>query len=258
MSQRTKMVVANWKMHLSYQEAESLLRDISKFLLGQDSWETQVVVCPAYVYLELAQRKLTRSQQVWLGAQDVSQKDFGPFTGMVSVGMLENLVDFVIVGHSERRKWQLENDDLIAQKLEKVCLAGLTGILCVGEDEEQRSKGLSKEIVSRQLEKALPDSSALKKSGGAVVVAYEPVWAIGSGQAAKLEVVEEMASYIRDILGGWSKQLEPQTRLLYGGSTNSDNVDSFVTSPSIDGVLVGGASLDCQKFCSMIEIVERL
>jgi triosephosphate isomerase len=208
------------------------------------------VVCPPFVYLQEAAR-LLRDSALSLGAQDVSADTHGAFTGEVSAAMLKDVgCEYVIVGHSERRLLYRESDQLIARKFGAALAKGLIPILCVGEQLADREAGRMREVVSRQLDVVLELSGA-----GALehaVVAYEPVWAIGTGRNASPEQAEEAHAFIRARVGARDARIAAATRILYGGSVKAGNAAELFAMPDVDGGLIGGASLKADEFLTIL------
>ncbi|MEP4486780.1 MAG: triose-phosphate isomerase [Halioglobus sp.] len=242
---RRPLVAGNWKMHGSQASARQLLTD----LVGQPiAGEADVAVCPAYVHLAQAVN-LTADASISVGAQDCSHMDSGAFTGEVSPPMLKDLgCEWVIIGHSERRQYHLESDELIAAKVKAAVAASLKPIVCVGETQQEREDGEAQTVVARQLTGALgvqPDLTGL-------VVAYEPVWAIGTGLTATPAEAQEMHSFIRGQLAAIAGAEPADTRILYGGSVKSSNAAQLFAQEDIDGALVGGAALDAGEFACII------
>ncbi|MEP0200596.1 MAG: triose-phosphate isomerase [Halioglobus sp.] len=242
---RRPLIAGNWKMHGSQASARQLLTD----LVGQPiAGEADVAVCPAYVHLTQA-LELTASASISVGAQDCSHMDSGAFTGEVSPPMLKDLgCEWVIIGHSERRQYHLESDELIAAKVKAAVAASLKPIVCVGETQQEREDGEAQTVVARQLMGALgvqPDLTGL-------VVAYEPVWAIGTGLTATPAEAQEMHAFIRRQLAAIAGAEPEDTRILYGGSVKSSNAAQLFAQEDIDGALVGGAALDAGEFACII------
>lgn len=240
---RKKIVVANWKMNGSLVDNKKWYNlFISKQIPNID-----IAVCPSFVYLAQAQQLLMSTKIGW-GVQDVSEQIHGAYTGQVSVDMLKDFgVHYAIIGHSERRSICLESDELVALKAERVLLSGLTPIVCVGETLEQRKNNQTKEVVARQLNTVLElcKNHDLTK----LVVAYEPVWAIGTGLVATPEQAEEVHKFLRkQIAECVTGNLANNTRIMYGGSVKPDNAAELFSQPNIDGGLIGGASLDAASF----------
>ncbi len=245
---RRPLVVGNWKMNGSKQSVADLING----LLGawQGVHQAEVAVCAPFVHLGQVARQLAESN-ITFGAQDVSQYENGAFTGDISAAMLSDMFcHFVIVGHSERRQFHKESDELVAKKFVAAQEAKLTPILCVGESLEQRDAGKTLSVIEQQL-KAVLDVIEPKALNHAVV-AYEPIWAIGTGRTATPEQAEEVHAFIRDQLGSEGEN----TRLLYGGSVKAANANELFQQKNIDGGLVGGASLKAEEFINICRAAE--
>ncbi|MAT94968.1 MAG: triose-phosphate isomerase [Halioglobus sp.] len=241
---RRSLVVANWKMHGSRASVESLLGE----LLAAAPTAADVAVCPSFVHLSQAVAACAGSA-IGVGAQDCSHAASGAYTGEVAAAMLADLgCERVIVGHSERRQYHGESDALVAAKLNAAVAAGLAPILCVGETREQREAGEAQAVVAAQLRGALEGAASLD----GLVVAYEPVWAIGTGLTATPGQAQEMHAWLREVLAEIPGVDAGQMPLLYGGSVKPDNAASLFEAPDIDGALVGGASLVAGEFLSIV------
>lgn len=242
---RKPLVIANWKMHGRSAFNRAL---VEEFLEQLGGCRAESVLCPPFPYLGQLQ-DLLRSTAVMLGAQDCSHIDQGAYTGEVSAEMLGDCgCEWVIVGHSERRQYHQESDALVAAKLAAAQRAGLTPVLCVGETQEQRESGDAENVVQAQLVGALNDLPDLK----GLAIAYEPVWAIGTGLSASPQQAQEMHAFIRDVLRGIDAENTEGLRLLYGGSVKAGNAVELFAQADIDGALVGGASLDAQAFAAIV------
>ena len=242
---RQILVVGNWKMHGSPASVDELLGELVR---ERRSPDTEVVVCPAYVHLAQAQA-LCAPTSISVGAQDCSHLQSGAYTGEVATGMLFELgCRWVILGHSERRQYHGESDELIAAKLSAAVEAGLQPIVCVGETREQREAGSAEAVVSAQLQGALNGQVNLDS----LVVAYEPVWAIGTGLTATPEEAQDMHALIRARLQDLVGVDAEVTRVLYGGSVKANNAAQLFAQPDIDGALVGGAALVAESFLAII------
>ena len=240
---RQALVVGNWKMHGSSASIEKLLGSLVD---TQNGGASEVAVCPTYVHLAQAMA-LCAGGPIAVGAQDCSHMPSGAYTGEVSAGMLAELgCRWVILGHSERRQYHAESDDLVAAKLTAAIAAGLQPIVCVGETREQREAGEAEAVVGAQLQGALAGLNTL-------VVAYEPVWAIGTGLTATPEQAQDMHAFIRSGLDDIAGVDAAATRLLYGGSVKSANAAELFAQRDIDGALVGGAALVAEDFQAIID-----
>jgi len=243
------LIAANWKMHKTAAETASfcrLLRNNEALFEG-----VEVLICPPFTALAAASDALEGSR-IKLGAQNMHWEKQGAFTGEISASMLqENTVEYVIIGHSERRHKMGENDEQVRSKVKTALENGLKPILCIGETDEEREKGKTEEVIENQLSTAL---EGLGEQKGVLVVAYEPVWAIGSGKAASVEDADRAARLIRDIARSIiGADAASNLRIQYGGSVKADNIGSFVGLSSIQGALVGGASLEVDSFSALLQ-----
>jgi triosephosphate isomerase len=243
---RVPMIAGNWKMNTTVDEAKRLATEMRPALDSIDSVEK--VVCPPFVSLT-AVASIIKGSTVGLGAQNMYFEEKGAFTGEVSPLMLAGLCQYVIIGHSERRQYFGEDGPLTNKKMKAALKAGLKPILCVGEQLRDNVAGKTAEVVTGQLEAALVD---IKDVDGPVV-AYEPVWAIGTGRAATGAQSNETIGLIRGTLARmYGRTVADGVRVLYGGSVTADNIVEFISQPEIDGGLVGGASLKADQFVSIV------
>jgi triosephosphate isomerase (TIM) len=247
MPDRRPLVAANWKMHKTVAETEDFLE---RFLHGMAGLEgVDVVVCPPFTALHSAVER-TRSSPVRIAAQNMHFEAEGAFTGEISAGMLTSLgVEDVVLGHSERRQLFHEDDEALARKVPAALEAGLEPILCVGETEEQRDAGETEDVLRTQVEADLADVDEGELSR--VVIAYEPVWAIGTGRTATTEQAQEAIAFIRSLVAARDEPAAQAIRILYGGSVKPGNAGELMAQPDIDGALVGGASLDPEDFLAI-------
>ena len=245
MAIRTPVIAGNWKMNTDFVSGLELTREI----LAQSDGITGVekIVCPPFVALA-GISELLGGSSVHVGAQNVSANENGAYTGEISTSMLEGLVSHVIVGHSERRALYDETSADVAAKAAAVVSAGLIPILCAGEAIEIRQAGNAISFVADQLESSLAGYTAWES----LIVAYEPVWAIGTGEAATSEQAQEMTAVCREVIRKLAPNAADSVRVLYGGSVNSGNIDELLEQPDIDGALVGGASLKADEFSRLI------
>jgi len=245
---RQKLVVGNWKMNGTSQQIDSLVSGIKPGVADLEH-RVEIGLCPTYIHLPLLE-KLLSGTAILLGAQNASQYAEGAYTGEVSCRMLQEFgVKAVILGHSERRQLYSETDEAVAAKFEAVAGSGMLPILCVGETLEQREQGATEEVVLQQL-------SAIWNKVGAegftnAVVAYEPVWAIGTGKTASPDQAQAVHKLLRDYLAQQDEQTAVNTRIIYGGSVKSSNAKELFDQADIDGGLVGGASLDAKEFIAI-------
>lgn len=247
---RKHVVAGNWKMFKTREEAQATVREVVG-LVGNIQ-NVDIVVCPPFTALGAVEEILTGSV-VQLGAQNVHWQDEGAFTGEVSVSMLADYgCSHVIIGHSERRHYFQESDEVIQDKLEKVFSTELTPILCIGESLEAREADRVQEVIPSQLERALRELTDPQTSR--IIIAYEPVWAIGTGRTATPELAEKVHFLIRSWLSDHSSVgVADQVRILYGGSVTPENAGQLIEQENIDGFLVGGASLDAQSFAKIVQ-----
>lgn len=231
------LIVANWKMNpSSLEEAKNIFEGIKN---GAEGLNSEVIVCPPNLYLPLF-KGLT------LGAQNIYFEDKGAFTGEISAGMLRDLgVEYVIIGHSERRKYFGETDEIVNKKIKKALDTGLKVIFCIGETAEERDAGKKNEVLQRQIQQGLKDVVDIDN----VNVAYEPVWAIGTGKNCGVDETKQTIDFIREFV-------RSDTRILYGGSVKSENSGEYIKSAGANGLLVGGASLNAEEFVKIIKSAE--
>jgi len=246
MSERRKLVAGNWKMNGGLAANQALVQAL-RGGVGQPVCD--VAVCPPPVYLAQLQQLLAGQAAIALGAQDVSEHEGGAFTGDVSAAMLKDFgVRYAIVGHSERRQYQGETDLQVATKVKRALAAGITPIVCVGETLSEREQGLTEFIVRRQL------SAVIQLNGhciSEIVVAYEPVWAIGTGKTATPTEAQAVHAVLRTQLRAATEQAD-RVRILYGGSMNAANAAEQLAQPDIDGGLIGGAALKAPDFLTIV------
>jgi triosephosphate isomerase len=247
MPERTPYIAANWKMHKTVAEAASF---VDALLPRIAATQHDVVICPPFTALTaVVERRYGTAVKV--AAQNMHEEDAGAFTGEVSAPMLVELdVEAVVLGHSERRQHFDETDEALARKVPAALAAGLEPILCVGESEEARDADQTKGVLERQLQ---TDLAGVESAGLAeVVVAYEPIWAIGTGRTATPEQAQGACAFIRDVLRERGAAAD-EVRILYGGSVKPANAAELLSQPDIDGALVGGASLDPEEFAAIVE-----
>ncbi len=248
---RKKVVAGNWKMNKNLSEAIQLVSDLRN---GLDSFEPNcdVIVCPPFTNLESV-NTIIKDSKIHLGAQNFYFKDSGAFTGEISADMLLSVgVEYVIVGHSERRAIFKEDDSVINLKLKQAFTKGLKPILCVGETLEQREGGITKEVIKNQITAALKEIPAENIAN--MILAYEPIWAIGTGKTATPEQAEEVHKFIRDLISElYNSNVAENLTIQYGGSVKPANAESLLSQPDIDGALVGGACLQADSFIEIIK-----
>jgi triosephosphate isomerase len=241
------LVAGNWKMHGTREMARDLIRTIRAGLGGLDGLD--VAVCPAFVHIPDAAAELAGSD-LQLGAQSVADQDQGAYTGEVSAAMLREFgCTLALVGHSERRQLYGETDALVARRYAAALRNGLTPVLCVGETLEQREAGETEAVVRRQLEAVFAELGA--EAFRLAVIAYEPVWAIGTGRTATPEQAQDVHAFIREIVARHDVGAASELRILYGGSVKPANASALFAQPDIDGGLIGGASLQADDFLAI-------
>jgi len=243
---RTPMIAGNWKMNTTVSEAVEL---VSKMRPGLDKIaNVEKVICPPFVSLA-AVNELIRGSSIKLGAQNLYFEEKGAYTGEISPLMLAELCEFVIIGHSERRQYFGESGDIVNRKVMAALKANLKPILCVGEKLKENEAGRTEEVISEQLRSSLAGIDSLDT----VTVAYEPIWAIGTGRAATGRQANDTIGFLRrSIAGLGTEETAGRMRILYGGSVTADNATEFIKQPEIDGALVGGASLKADQFLSIV------
>ena len=247
MAMRLKLVAGNWKMHGGTVQNRDLLAAI---LAGTEGLErVDVAVCVPFPYLSQVQAMLRGTHVAW-GAQNVSQHDKGAYTGEVSPAMLTDFgCRYVIVGHSERRALYGEDSHTVALKFEAAQAAGLTPVLCIGETLDERETGITEQVVAEQLD-AVTDLMGISAIAGSIL-AYEPVWAIGTGKTASPQQAEDVHAFIRNRIAAHSAEVAANLQILYGGSVKANNAAELFAMPDIDGGLVGGASLVADEFIAI-------
>ncbi|MCC6552432.1 MAG: triose-phosphate isomerase [Polyangiaceae bacterium] len=252
---RRPLIAGNWKMNAGGQDACPLAATVAK--AARELPRAEVVVAPPFTAIAAVAHELAEAKsEVGVAAQNMHAELAGAYTGEISSGMLKDAgAVWVILGHSERRQLFGETDEIVARKVAAAMTADLRPIVCVGETLEEREAGKTLEVVERQV-RAFFDE--LAKQPGFGVVAYEPVWAIGTGKVAKPEDAQEVHAMIRGLLGKASEELATATRILYGGSVKPDNAEGLLGQPDVDGALVGGASLDPTGFARIAEAAHRL
>ncbi len=246
---RQKLVAGNWKLNGSKASVEALLKGILAGMTNLDN--VAVAVCPPYVYIPMAQELLTQADsRIGLGAQDVCDQNSGAYTGEVSAPMLKDFgCRYAIVGHSERRAIYGEADEATACKFAAARSNGLKPILCVGETLAEREQGITEAVVGRQLDAVIALEGVAALVDG--VIAYEPVWAIGTGKTATPQQAQDVHAFIRRKIAALDASVADKVQILYGGSVKGANAAELFAMPDIDGGLIGGASLDAQDFLAI-------
>lgn len=261
MTERKPLMAGNWKSNLNHQEAVVLVQKLSWILNDKkhDYQKAEVVVIPPFTDIRSVQTLVDGDRlKIGYGAQDVSVNNGGAFTGEISAAMLAKLgCSYVVVGHSERREYHNETNDIVNSKAKRVFESSMTPIVCVGEGLEVRQAGNHVAYTLEQVGGSLAGMSADQVAK--LVIAYEPVWAIGTGEVATPEDAQEVCSAIRGYLAeNWSPEVAEQTRILYGGSVKATNVSSIMAKKDVDGALVGGASLDAEEFAGIARFYDLL
>ncbi|MBL7054690.1 triose-phosphate isomerase [Candidatus Woesearchaeota archaeon] len=246
---RKLFIAGNWKMNKNVKESVSLAKSLINRL--KDVQDKDVVVCPAFTALSQVYEEV-KDSNVKVGAQNMSFEDEGAYTGEISPRMLKDFCEYVILGHSERRQYFGEDDEIVNKKVKKALEHGLKPILCIGETLEERDGDKTFDIIESQLKKSLKnmDKNDMKK----IIIAYEPIWAIGTGKTATPEQAEEVHVFIRKVIKkSYGDEIASELRILYGGSVKPDNVKTLMEKEDIDGALVGGASLDAESFSGIVD-----
>jgi len=254
MTKRRPIIAANWKMHKTHLEAIRDVQKLSYLLDRSDADRVEVVICPAFTALRAVQTLIDSDRLPYgLGAQNVHHEEKGAFTGEVSPPMLQALkCGYVIVGHSERRQLFGETDEVVNRKVRSVFSHAMLPILCVGESLEEREAGATEEKVVGQVRRDL--QGVVSEDAARLVIAYEPIWAIGTGRNAEPADAGQVVALIRDALSSaYSKEVADAVRVQYGGSVKAGNIRDFMAHPEVDGALVGGASLDPEEFALIVK-----
>jgi len=244
---RKKIVAGNWKMNKNFQEAEDLLDEILELMEDEQTDNPQMILCTPFPYLELATDMMDECHPK-IGAQNVSEYEDGAYTGEVSCSMLKSIdVEYCIIGHSERRKYFNESAESMTKKIDLLLDQGITPIYCCGEVLEEREANKQFEVVKAQIQECLFHLNADELQN--LVIAYEPVWAIGTGKTASSDQAQEMHAFIRNLLNEkFGKAVADEITILYGGSCNAQNARELFANADVDGGLIGGASLKAEDF----------
>lgn len=245
---RTRLIAGNWKMNGDRASIKALIDGI--MAERDNAIQSDVLVCAPAIYLPLV-KSLTENSGIHIGGQNLSQHSSGAYTGEISGGMLKDTgCGFVLVGHSERRSFYGESSELVAEKFKAALDNGVTPVLCVGETLEERENGTTMDVVKQQIDAVLSLGSEIMSKG---VIAYEPVWAIGTGKTASPEQAQEVHQAIRQHLSAVDNSMAENMRILYGGSMNPSNAEQLLSQADIDGGLIGGASLKAEQFNAIIK-----
>ena len=244
---RKPIIAGNWKMHKTIAEALEFVNDVKDKVSNN---EVEAVICAPFTLLKDL-KEATKGTNIKIGAQNMHFEEMGAFTGEISPLMLKELdMDYVVIGHSERRQYFNETDETVNKKVLKALEVGIDPILCVGETLEEREAGNTKNICKVQVEKALENVS--KEDLAKVVIAYEPIWAIGTGKTATSEDANDVIAYIREVIANLYGELASDVRIQYGGSVKPSNVAEIMNQSDIDGALVGGASLEANDYVELV------
>ncbi len=255
---KPKIVIGNWKMNKDFEEAEDLISTIEDEL-ADFQLQTEVVLCPPAIYAELVTDHASEEgSNFYAGLQNVSEYENGAYTGEISAEMQASMdVSFCIVGHSERRKYFGETDEIVLKKMHRLLSNDIVPVMCCGETLEERKAGKHFEIVEKQIESTI--CTLTPEELERVMIAYEPIWAIGTGETATPEQAQEMLAFIRSLIEKkFGTQLAVFTYILYGGSCNAKNALELFSQPDVDGGLIGGASLKADEFIKIIEAAETV
>jgi triosephosphate isomerase len=250
---RKNKVAGNWKMNMDYTSAMTLFSEVVNMVNDEAKGNQEVIVCPPYLYINSLVQLAKNNQKVSVGAQNCHQAESGAFTGEISAGMLNSVgAAYVILGHSERRQYFGETNATLAPKVDAVLKAGLKPIFCIGETLEERNQNIHLGLIKAQLVEGIFHLSA--EEFAKAVIAYEPVWAIGTGVTATSEQAQEIHSFIRkEIESKYGADVAQNTTILYGGSCNPKNAAELFSQPDIDGGLIGGASLKSRDFTDIVK-----
>lgn len=252
---RKKIVAGNWKMNKTLEEAGILTSEVMGMVADEVTGNVRVILCVPFPYLVPLKNQIGKNTRIEIGAQNSSEHEAGAYTGEVSVAMLRSIgIPYVILGHSERRQYFHEDGKLLAKKVDIALKFGLTPIFCCGEPLDVREKNEHEKLVKQQVEEALfhLDVTSLEK----IVIAYEPVWAIGTGKTASAQQAQEMHAVIRKHLASkYDQSVADNISILYGGSVNAANAKELFACPDVDGGLVGGASLKSREFTEIIKAI---
>jgi len=248
-----KIVAGNWKMNLNRLEAQALVSEITGMLSDEVTHSVKILIFPAYIYIGAIAQLTSSDHRIAIGAQNCSNKESGAYTGEVSAGMLKSMgCNYVLIGHSERRAYFNENNKMLSEKIDLAIKHLLHPVYCIGEQLEERNSNKQFEVIESQLTEGIfhLDASAFEKC----IIAYEPVWAIGTGMTATPEQAQEMHAYIRSLISKrYGNEIAGNTTILYGGSCNDQNAKELFALKDVDGGLIGGASLKSRSFVNIIK-----
>jgi triosephosphate isomerase len=246
------MVAGNWKMNLTIQEAKMLAINLTEEISNRPNSDVDILVCPPFPYISAVSEIISEHNKILTGAQNCATHASGAYTGEVSATMLASMnVGHVIIGHSERRAFYQEDDTILLEKLHQVLAAGIKPIFCCGETLQEREKNTQRDVIKNQLRNTLFELN--ESDFSKVVIAYEPVWAIGTGLTATSEQAQEIHAFIRQLLEEkFGSELAGNCSILYGGSCNASNAAELFSNPDVDGGLIGGASLKAKDFIQIV------
>lgn len=254
---RKKIVAGNWKMNMDYTSGVSLFSEIINMIKDEVRGDQEVIVCPPFIHLHSLTQLANQHAKISIGAQNCHQADAGAYTGEVSAAMIKSIGgEYVILGHSERRQYFAESNEQLAKKTDVVLKNGLKPIFCIGETLEERNSNIHFDVIKRQLAEGVFHLTA--EDFASVVLAYEPVWAIGTGVTASPEQAQEVHAFIRkEIEGRYGDAIADNTTILYGGSCNPSNAPDLFSQKDIDGGLIGGASLKSRDFTEIVKVFNK-
>lgn len=248
---RRPAIVANWKMNKTVSEAVDYIREFLRYIERIDTRKVEVVISPPFTAIK-AVSDLLLGRDIYMGAQNIYHAEDGPFTGEISARQIADLgCRYVILGHCERRKFFCETSEAVNKKIASALSYGIIPILCIGETLEERKGGRVFEVIGEQIERSLSSLSPFREDG--LVIAYEPIWAIGTGIAATVKEVAQVHRFIREKTKTFFEGSVPYIRILYGGSVTPENIGWIMANPDVDGVLVGNASLKAESFAEIIK-----
>lgn len=253
---RKKIIAGNWKMNKTFEEGMALVSEISGMLKDEYTGSAQVILIPPYIHINAISRMISGSANMLVGAQNCSNHANGAYTGEVSAAMIKSCgAEYVIIGHSERRQYFNEHNDWLARKVDAALSAGLNPIYCCGETLDEREGNIHLEVLNKQISEGLFHLSAEQFTN--VVIAYEPVWAIGTGKTASTQQAQEVHAHIRQLITQkYGLEVANQITIQYGGSVKPENAAELFAAPDIDGALVGGAALSSRSFAEIVKAMK--
>jgi triosephosphate isomerase (TIM) len=253
---RKKVIAGNWKMNKSFEEGMALVTEVSGMVKDEYNGSAQVVIIPPFIHINAVSRMLADHKNIFSGAQNCSNHESGAYTGEISAGMIRSCgAQYVIIGHSERRQYFNESNDWLARKVDAVLKNELTPIYCCGETLEEREGNTHFDVLKKQVSEGLFHLSA--EQFGNVVIAYEPVWAIGTGKTASTQQAQEVHAFIRNLVKEkYNAEVADALTIQYGGSVKPDNAAELFSAPDIDGALVGGAALQSRSFADIVKAMK--